>query len=128
MARIGYITNKGLAILASRLKGVGNEPIYFAWGTGAGNADPADESLFTEASDPRVAMTSQIATVSSVGDSYQLTGAIVANANKVITNWGVFDAAVGGNLLLHESISPGESYVLGQVGTFLFRIQFLRGA
>lgn len=128
MASTAVVTNKGLNIIASRLKGVGNEPLYFAWGTGAGTAAPGDTVLFTEASESRVAMTSQLDTVSSVGDSYKLTGAIVANADKVITNWGVFDAASGGNLLLHESVSPGESYKIGQVGTFLFRIQFLRGA
>lgn len=128
MASTAYVTNKGLNIIANRLKGIGNEPLYFAWGSGAGVAAPADLALFTEESEIRSVMTSQLDTVSSVGDSYKLTGAIVANADKVITNWGVFDASVGGNLLLHESISPGESYKIGQVGTFLFRLQFMRGA
>jgi hypothetical protein len=127
MARIACITNKGLSILANRLKGIGNEPIYFAWGTGAGNAAFTNTTLFTEASESRSAMTSVIDTVSTTGDSYKVTGAIIANANKTITNWGVFDALVGGNLLLHESITPGEDYVTGQIGTFLFRIQFIRG-
>jgi hypothetical protein len=127
MASISCVTDEGLNIIANRLKGIGNEPLYFAWGTGAGNAAPADLTLFTEASEARPVMTSQIDTVSSVGDSYKLTGAIVANALKTITNWGVFDAAVGGNLLLHESIIPGEIYQLGQVGVFYFRIQFIRG-
>jgi hypothetical protein len=127
MASTAYITNKGLNILANRLKGVGDEPIYFAWGSGAGVAAPGDLALFTEESELRAILTSQLDTVSSVGDSYKLSGAIVANADKIITNWGVFDAPVGGNLLLHESISPGESYKIGQVGAFLFRILFVRG-
>ena len=127
MASTAYITNKGLNIIANRVKGVGNEPLYFAWGSGAGVAAPGDLVLFTEESEARPVMTSQIDTVSSVGDSYKLTGAIVANANKTITNWGVFNAPSGGDLLLHESIAPGEAYVIGQVGTFLFRIQFIRG-
>jgi hypothetical protein len=127
MARIAYITNAGLSILANRLKGVGNEPVYFAWGTGAGNASPTSTQLFTEASEARPVMVSQIVTVTAVGDGYQLTGAIVADANKTITNWGVFDAASGGNLLIHESSNPGEAYTLGQIGAFLFRLQFIRG-
>jgi hypothetical protein len=127
MALISCITNAGLAILAKRLKGTSSEPIYFGWGSGAGNADPTDVDLFTEASESRVVLTSVLDTVSSVGDAYKLTGAIVANADKVITNWGVFDASTGGNMLLHESITPGESYKVGQVGAFLFRIQFVRG-
>ena len=127
MALISCITNAGLAILAKRLKGTSSEPVYFGWGTGAGNADPTDIALFTEASETRVVLTSVLDTVGSVGDSYKLTGAIVANADKVITNWGVFDAATSGNMLIHESINPGESYKVGQVGTFLFRVQFVRG-
>jgi hypothetical protein len=128
MALISKITNKGLNIIANRLKGIGTEPLYFAWGTGAGNANEVDTALFTEASETRVLMTSEIITVSATGDAYKLTGAIVANGIKTITNWGVFDAAVSGNLLLHESISPGEAYIIGQVGVFYFRIQFVRGA
>jgi len=128
MASIAYVTNAGLAIIANRLKGSGTEPVYFAWGSGAGNADPTDTDIFGEETETRVAMVSQIDTVSAVGDSYKLTGAIVANGTKTITNWGVFDAASGGNLLLHESISPGEDYVIGQIGVFLFRLQMMRGA
>lgn len=128
MASTAYITDKGLNIIAERLKGVGTEPLYFAWGSGAGTAAPADLTLFTEESEARVAMFSQVVTVTSVGDSYKLTGAIIANANKTITNWGVFDASTGGNLLLHESISPGEAYLIGQIGNFIFRIQFVRPA
>lgn len=127
MASTAVVTNKGLNIIANRLKGIGNEPLYFAWGSGAGTASPTDTTLFTEENESRPVMTSVIDTVSSVGDSYKLTGAIVANADKTITNWGVFDAPSGGNLLIHESVNPGESYKIGQVGTFLFRIQFVRG-
>jgi hypothetical protein len=127
MSSVAVITNAGLAILPNRLRGVGNEPLYFAWGEGTGVAGITDTTLSTEASDPRTLMVSQSDTVSVVGDSYKLTGAIVSNGVKTITNWGVFDAPTGGNLLLHESIIPGEDYGIGQIGAFLFRLQFMRG-
>ena len=121
------ITNVGLNIIANRIKGIGTEPLHLAWGRGGGGADPQDTILSTESSDPRVAMTSALATVDISNDTYTLSGSISANAAKTITNWGVFDAPVGGSLLLHVSITPGESYALGQVGTFFFSIQFVRG-
>lgn len=120
------ITNAGLAILAARLKGTGNEPVYFAWGTGAGVAAVGDTALFTEASESRVAMVSSLETVSVLNDSYKLTGAMTADGTKTITNWGIFDAASEGNLLLHESQDPGDDYTVGQIGAFTFRIQFIR--
>jgi hypothetical protein len=128
MALISCVTNKGLNIIASRLKGLLNEPVYFGWGTGVGNADPTDTELFEEASEPRITLATEIDTVGSVGDSYKLTGAMVANADKVITNWGLFDASSGGNMFLHESIIPGASYKFGHVEVLLFRVQIVRGA
>ena len=128
MAVISCITNKGLNIIANRLKGIGTEPIYFGWGTGVGDADPSNTSLFTEASEPRIALTSVIDTVSVAGDAYKLTGAMTANAAKTITNWGVFDSSVSGNMLLQESMNPGILYGLGSVAVLLFRIQMSRVA
>lgn len=127
MSTTAYITNAGLAILAARVKGQGTEPKYLAWGTGAGVAAPGDTALFTEASETRVAMASQLITVTQTGDSYKLTGSIIADAEKTITNWGVFDAATGGNLLLHVSESAGVDFLASQLGAFTFRLQFLRG-
>jgi hypothetical protein len=121
------ITNVGLSIIAGRLKGIGDEPLHLGWGSGSGQATPNSVALFDEESESRDVMTSTIDTVEVTGDSYKLTGAMVANGDKAITNFGVFDADVGGNLLLHQSINPAENYVTGQVGTFLFRIQFVRG-
>lgn len=126
MASTSFVTNKGLAILANRIKGLGTEPVYLAWGTGAGTAAATDESLFTEAAEARTQMVSSIVTVGPTGDSYQLSGSIVAAAAKTITNWGVFDALTGGNLLMHESLDPGVPYEVGQVGVFLCRLQFMR--
>lgn len=126
MASVAVVTNKGLGIIANRIKGVGDEPLYLAWGSGTGTAASADESLFDEESEDRAVMVSEIVSVSTANDSYKVTGAIVADGSKTITNWGVFDAPTGGNLLLHESIDPGVLFEMGQFGSFLFRIQIIR--
>lgn len=121
-----FITNEGLAILASRLKGDGAEPVYLAWGTGAAVASPSSTEVSGEVG-TRAAMISQLETVTQVNDAYKLTGSISSQAIQTITNWGVFDALSGGNLLLHSSMVPGVDVVIGQIGIFTFRIQFMRG-
>lgn len=68
-----------------------------AWGTGAGTAAKGDTTLFTEASEARVA-----ATVSQpTADKNQWVGTLTADGAKTITNAGLFDAASGGNLIVH---------------------------
>lgn len=52
------VTNAGKAIVTNRIKGSGTEPLHVAWGTGAGTAAATDTTLFTEASEARVAGTS----------------------------------------------------------------------
>lgn len=121
-----YITNAGLAILANRLKGQGDEPVYLAWGTGAAVADPASTGISGEVG-TRAVMVSQLETVTQVDDAYKLTGSISSLAVQTITNWGVFDAPSGGNLLLIVSENPGVDFQIGQLGAFTFRVQFQRG-
>lgn len=120
------ITNIGLQLLARRLKGEWNEPIYIAWGTGAGDASITDTTLFTEASESRTAGVVDLIGIVTDYDTYRVTGVITSNGTKTITNWGLFDASVGGNLLAKESINPGTSLTLGQMLTFIFRFQFER--
>lgn len=67
------------------------------WGTGAGTAAKADTTLFTEASEARVAPT----VTQPTADKNQWVGTITANAAKTITNAGLFDAATGGTLVIH---------------------------
>lgn len=67
-----------------------------AWGTGAGTAAKTDTTLFTEASEARVA-----ATVSQpAGDTNRWVGTLTADAPKTITNAGLFNAATGPTLIV----------------------------
>lgn len=94
------LTNAGRAIIANRIKGSGTEPVYVAWGTGAGTAAAADTTLFTESAEARVAGTSTVVTTTVTNDTYQVVGTITASATRAITNAGLFDASTSGNLFV----------------------------
>ena len=67
-----------------------------AWGTGAGTAAKGDTTLFTEASETRVAVVAS----QPLADKNRWVATLTADAGKTITNVGLFDAASGGNLIV----------------------------
>lgn len=94
-------THAGKAITTNRIKGSGTEPNYVAWGTGAGTAAAGDTTLFTEASEARVAGTSTQQTTAQTNDTYQVIGTLTCSGSgKTITNAGLFDASTSGNLFM----------------------------
>lgn len=121
------ITDIGLQLFARRTNSEWDIPLYIGWGTGAGTAVSGNTTLFTEASEPRATGVVQLLSVGVAFDSYQVNGVLTANGSKTITNWGLFDASTGGHLLAIESIDPGQALTIGQMMTFIFRFQFLRG-
>lgn len=101
MALATVLVNTGKAITTNRIKGAGTEPVYVAWGTGAGTAAITDTTLFTEASEARIAGASTQQTITTTNDTYQVVGTITcAGAGKTITNAGLFDAFTVGNLFM----------------------------
>ena len=66
------------------------------WGTGAGTAAKGDTTLFTEASEARVAVVAS----QPAADKNGWVATITANGAKTITNAGLFDAAAAGNLIV----------------------------
>lgn len=112
------VVNTGKAIVTSRIKGLGAEPVFLAWGTGAGTTAATDTTLFTEASEARVSGTSSQVTTTTTNDTYRVVGTMtVAGAGKTITNVGLFDAASAGNLFLKADfaglpLSIGDSIAL----------------
>jgi hypothetical protein len=117
------VTNVGKGITTNRLKGSGTEPNYIGWGTGAGSAAAADTSLFTEASESRVAGTSSQQTTTTTNDTYQVQGTITADGGKTITNAGLFDAAAAGNLFMKGDFS-GIPLAVGESIQFTMKVQF----
>lgn len=74
---------------------------YMAWGTGAGTAAATDTTLFTEASETRVAGTQTQQQTTTNNDTYQVVATITcAGSGKTITNAGIFDAATSGSLYM----------------------------
>lgn len=109
------VPNVGLGITTNRVKGAGTEPNWVAWGTGAGTTAVGDTTLFTEATETRVAGTSTQQTTNTANDTYQVVGTLtVATAGKTITNAGLFDAVSAGNLFMKGdfagiTLNVGES-------------------
>lgn len=117
------LVNTGKAIVTNRLKAGGTEPNYVAWGTGAGTAALTDTTLFTEASEARVAGTSTQQTTTTTSDTYQSVGTLVANAGKTITNAGLFDASTAGNLFMKGDFT-GLALLTGDSIQFTMQVQF----
>lgn len=67
------------------------------WGTGAGTAAKGDTTLFTEATEARVAVVAS----QPLADKNRWVATITADGAKTITNAGLFDAAAAGNLIVH---------------------------
>lgn len=65
------LVNAGKAITTGRIHGVGSEPLFVAWGTGAGTTAATDTTLFTETG-TRVSGTGSQQTTSVTNDTYQV--------------------------------------------------------
>jgi hypothetical protein len=94
-------TSAGEAVVCDLIDGVSavhldNTNGKIGWGTGAGTAAKGDTTLFTEASEARVA----VATSQPTADKNQWVATLTADAGKTITNAGLFDAAAAGNLIV----------------------------
>lgn len=118
------LTNAGKAITTNRIKGSGTEPNYVGWGTGAGTAAATDTTLFTEASEARVAGTSTQQTTTVTNDTYQVVGTLTcAGSGKTITNAGLLDASSGGNLYMKGDFA-GIALNVGDGIQFTMKCQY----
>jgi hypothetical protein len=115
------VPSTGKAIITGRMFGTTPsqaEPRYLGWGTGPGAASSTD--LSTAATEARATGTSTQFTTTVTNDTHQVVGTLTANANKTITNVGIFDAAgtgsppSGGSLYaifdgLSQALNSGDS-------------------
>lgn len=127
-----FIVSGGKALLANRVLGLGAEPKFAGWGTGAGTATAVDTDLFTPATESRVSGTSSRVTTSGSSvsnDTYQVVATITADATKTITNAGLWDAAgsgsppTGGGLFLKGDF-PGIALNAAEGIVFTFQARF----
>ncbi len=94
------IPSVGKAIISGRMFGATPtqaEPRYLGWGTGAGAGAASSTDLSTPASEARATGISSQFTTTVTNDTHQVVGTLTANANKTITNLGIFDAAGSGS-------------------------------
>lgn len=126
------VTNTGRAIVTSRLKGLGTEPLFVGWGTGSGTAVVTGTTLFTErdvdlsaTSGTRTTGTSSIQTQTVTSDTYQVTATRTATGSGTVTNAGLFDSATigAGGMFLHGEFT-GIGLAAGDSIAFTFRAQF----
>jgi hypothetical protein len=90
------VPNAGKAVISGRMFGTTPsqaEPRYLGWGTGAGAGSASSTDVSTPATEARATGTSTQFTTSVTNDTHQVVGTLTANANKTITNVGIFDAA-----------------------------------
>src|SRR3990167_9976096 len=85
-------TSAGEAVVVDLIDGTSsthldNTNAHIGWGTGAGTADKADTTLFTEASETRVTGT----TSQPAADKNQWVATLTAAGAKTITNAGLFN-------------------------------------
>jgi hypothetical protein len=94
------VPNAGKAIISGRMYGATPsqaEPRHIGWGTGASAGSAASTDVSTPATEARASGTSSQFTTSVTNDTHQVVATLTANANKTITNIGIFDAAGSGS-------------------------------
>jgi hypothetical protein len=94
------VPNAGKAIISGRMFGTTPsqaEPRYLGWGTGAGAGAASSTDVSTAATEARATGTSTQFTTTVTNDTHQVVATLTANANKTITNVGIFDAAGTGS-------------------------------
>jgi hypothetical protein len=106
MADVCVITNVGLGLTTGRIKGSNSlEPKYLGWGTGTTPAAITDTGLQTPSAEARTNGTSTQETTTIANDTYQVVAAVASLSNQTITEIGLFDASVAGNMYLHATFS-----------------------
>ena len=128
------MVSTGKAIVTNRIRGLGTEPLYVAWGTGAGTTAIGDVTLFSEvngagaASGTRVTGTSTQQTTTVTNDTYQVVGTVSASTALTITNAGLFDTATfttgAGPTLFIKGDFTGIALNAGDSIQFTIKAQF----
>ena len=119
------VVKTGRAIITSRLKGLGTEPLFVAMGTST-TAVSLDDTQTTWAAtqvESRTTGTSSQTTTSSSNDTYQVTGTVVATASRTIGEAALLDAATSGNLFVRGQLASTISLASGDSIAFTFTVQ-----
>lgn len=112
-------TSAAETLLRNYVDGAATPPAtwYIGWGTGAGTAAKGDTTLFTEASESRVAATKS----TPAANQNRWSGELTADGSKTITNAGVLTASTVGTLWVKSDFS-GIALTVGEKINFTFTI------
>lgn len=117
------VTNVGKGIFTGQMLTTASaKTTYVGWGTGAGTAAATSTTLFVEAAETRVAVTTTQQLTTTANDTFQAVGTITASGAKTITNAGIFDALTTGNLVALGDFT-GVALNNGDSIAFTFKIQ-----
>jgi hypothetical protein len=96
---VGLVTELGLANVIAAWTAYASRPLYLQFGTGSGQTETSTD-LAAPVQAREAGMTSQ-ETLILAGDTFRLTGGIIADEPRSITEVGAFDAVSGGNMALY---------------------------
>jgi hypothetical protein len=115
MAITKVFCNSGKTIVAELLRDATSaKPLYVAIGNGTTTPDETDTVMESE-------LYRVLGTAASVSaSSGKVTGTITITGSDTITEYGVFDAASGGNMFYHGVESSGDAVVADN--TFVFEL------
>lgn len=114
--------NTGKAIVTAALAAYASVPKYIGWGTGAGTAAATDTTLFIETGTRTTGTPAQV-TTTTTNDTFQVTGTVTAGGAITVTNSGVFDASISGNLFQKGDFT-GVALNNGDAIAFTFKTVF----
>lgn len=115
MMMADVFTDAGEAFVVDELDAYGT--YYIGWGTGGGTSAVTDTTLFTEASESRVATTD----TQPSANVLQWVATLTADGTKTITNAGVFDASTSGNMIVKSDFT-GIALTSGDKIEFTFQL------
>lgn len=106
-ADVVKVVDTGLAIVTNRLKNGdtgATEPKYIQWGTGTTAAADGNTALQTARAEARTSAVTSQQTTNTANDTYRAVGTITcATTAAAITEYGQFDAAAAGNMLVRAT-------------------------
>ena len=99
------VVNGGLAIITNRMVGAGTEPKWVDWGVGTDGPFLTDTAMGSAAAEDRATGDSSRVQTAVANDTYQVVGTLTAEAERAITEAGLFDAFEVGDLFLRGTFS-----------------------
>lgn len=97
------VTDTGLAAVVSSL--IGGDINWLGWGSGSGQG-VTDTDLDAALPEARSQGAGAAQTTTVAGDTYRVTGSILATGSRTVSEVGVFNDSTGSNLAFYGDFNP----------------------